>query len=234
MHITKFWRAISILALLIIVFAASRFAQAGGVQEWLCRLVNYQNCEQLTKLIASRAADGEYATSVVIYDSATGSRKVIACGRCRDPLPIAASQIAVRTESGLAVLPVDDRAVQRTFVLPGVRHLLAVDPATSNWVVALGGDTCPQLALFDPSTGQVSRAGVPDQEADRCPLPRPGRIMRDEQIFLAGDRKRSVIFARPIDRPAADSRVVVPRAPNDDSVWFDPQWFADEVIYATQ
>ena len=33
---------------------------------------------------------------------------------------------------------------------------------------------------------------------------------------------------------SADSRVVVPRALNDDSVWFDPQWSGDEVIYATQ
>ena len=111
MHITKFWRASLILGLFIIVFAASRLAQADGVQEWLCRLVNYRNCEQLTKLIASRAADGEYATSVVIFDPATGSRKIVACGQCRDPLPIAASQIAVRTQSGLAVLSVDDRAV---------------------------------------------------------------------------------------------------------------------------
>ena len=232
MSISKIGQFSLILVLFVGPLDATPTARADGVQEWLCRLVRYPNCAHVSKLAYVRTLGSEYATTIVIYDPATNSRKLVACEKCRDPLPISATQIAVRTNSGLAVVEIDNPGESRTYPLPGVRHLLARDPSNSTWVVAVGDGSCPQLAMFDPRTGQLSRAGVPDHDENSCPLPRPGRIKNDEQIVLSGDHTRSAIYSRSIDRPADDSKLVVPRAPDDSSIWFDPQWFGDKVIYA--
>jgi hypothetical protein len=222
----------STLVMFLSLLSFSQPAQAESVQEWFCRLVRYPNCGDLGKLISVRSSAQAFASTIVIYDPVTGSRKYLACGQCRDPLPISSSQVAVRTDTGLAVVNIDSSNELQNFALPGIRHLLAWDPSNSTWVVAVGDGICPQLALFDPATGQLSRAGVPDYDENKCPLPRPGRIKNDEQLVLSGDEMSGEIFSRSIERPADDSKLVVPRAPDDRSIWFDPQWFGHMVIYA--
>ena len=222
MSIRRIVQLTSTLVMFLSLLPFSQPAQADSVQEWFCRLVRYPNCGDLGKLISVRSSAQAFASTIVIYDPVTASRKFVACGQCRDPLPISSSQVAVRTNSGLAIVNMDNSDEPQNFPMPGIRHLLAHNPTSSTWVVAIGDGICPQLALFDASTGQISREGVPDQSENGCPLPRPGRIKRDEQIILSGDESTSAIYSRSIDRPADDSKLVVPRDPDDSSIWFDP------------
>ena len=209
-------------------------AHAWGVLEQFCRWLNQPNCENvLSKQVVTRGSRGEFASNIIIYDRATDDRTRIPCGQCRDPIPISASQFAIRTATGLAIVSLPDGNVVQSFALPNIRLLLAVVSSTNKWVVAIGDKSCPDLALFDPSTEQLFPGEIADEAEESCPLPRPGRIKDKSQIFLAGDHGSSFIVSSSIKSPTSDRVVVVPRAPGDSSTWFDPQWFNERVIYAT-
>ena len=208
-------------------------SHAQSIISWFCKLISKPNCEELLmKQGATRTGEMEFGTRVVIINPSDAMRMDIDCGQCRDPLPLSASEIAVRTPQGLAILSVSDRKIDRSYSLPRIEHLLAVEPGRGNWIVAVGGsNACPELALFDSHLGVLSRDGIPSQAENTCPLPRLGRFKGNKALQLKGGRSQNAIYIRSLDVSAEEPTILIPRASGDFSIWFDPQWFGNEVIY---
>lgn len=225
------WAVVFASTLLLLLDSTSA-SHAQGVMEWWCEKLSL-SCKDIFKFMSSRAP-GDFGKVVVVYNPRSHTRIRLPCGRCRAPLALRERAIAVITPDGISVLSIPHGEVLRTHAISGLVDLVAEvgHEARLAVTVEVGKEYCPEPAVYEPSRDHLTRSGLQEPSGLCTSPPAIKRVKDGIELYLRGSTGNEEVFARPLN--ARKAFRIVDRPADDETEWFDPVWFGEEIVYVAK